>query len=465
MSREDPAERERVGLEARRRVPPEEHAELSTLDRRSPVEVLEEQIPARVPELVPLRHERMRSSPFTFYRGAAAVMAADLAATPRSGMHAQLCGDAHLDNFGMFASPERNLVFDINDFDETHPGPWEWDVKRLVTSLVVAGRGNGFSDKQTRRIVRAAVQRYRDAMAAFAAMGNLALWHTYVDLAAVQKIFGDELDKSTRKRIDKSTAKARRKDHEHALAKLTEKVDGRRRIISDPPAVVPIDELAGEVDRADLERLVETILVQYGQSLDPGNRRLVSSYTFVDLARRAGGIGSVGTRCWLVLMQGRDDDDPLFLQVKESEASVLAPYLDSPAHAGGEGERVVVGQRIMQAAGDNFLGWHQAEGLDGLTRDFYVRQLYDWKGSATVETMSPKLLRLYGELCAWTLARAHARSGDRIAIAAYLGDDDRLSEALVSFAHAYADLNEQDFAIFAKAVDAGALTSATSRSA
>jgi uncharacterized protein (DUF2252 family) len=424
------------------------------------VSILAGQIPSRVPELVPIRHERMMTSPFAFFRGGAAVMAADLAGTPVSGLHARLCGDAHLANFGMFASPERALVFDVNDFDETFPGPWEWDLKRLAASLVVAGRENGFTDRQNRKVVVAAVRRYRDAMAAFAEMGNLALWYSRVDADVAVRLWGDQLDSRGRKRLDKSLAKARSRDHLRSLDKLTEVVDGQRRIIADPPVVVPVAMLTAGMARDDVEQGVQAILAGYASTLDPGHRELVGSYTFVDMARKAVGVGSVGTRCWIVLMRGRDDNDPLFLQVKEAEESVLAPYVEGHA-VSHQGERVVTGQRIMQAAGDAFLGWHRTTGLDGITRDFYVRQLQDWKGSARVETMDRKNLRMYAELCAWTLARAHARSGDRIAIAAYLGDDDGLPQALAEFAHSYADLNERDYASFGAAVEAGELTAAT----
>ncbi len=463
MSTQAPSERARTGNDARVRVPPEAHAGLSTADRAGPVSVLGAQMPSRLPELIPIRHARMMVSPFSFYRGAAAIMAGDLAGTPVSGLDVRLCGDAHLANFGLFASAERALLFDINDFDESYPGPWEWDVKRLAASLVVAGRGNGFTDKQTRKIVVAAVRRYRDAMASFAGMGNLTLWYSRIDVDELQRLLGPQLDARARRRLDRSLAKARSHDHLRSLDKLTEVVDGQRRIVGDPPLVVPVSQLTPGMRRDEVESAVEGILLGYSSSLDPGYRELVGSYTFVDMARKAVGVGSVGTRCWIVLMRGRDDDDPLFLQVKEAQASVLAPYLGASPHD-NEGERVVAGQRIMQAAGDAFLGWHRTTGIDGQTRDFYVRQLHDWKGSASVETMTPKDLRLYGEFCSWTLARAHARSGDRIAIAAYLGEDDAVPQAIAGFAQAYADLNERDYATFTAAVEAGELPGPTNES-
>ncbi|MGA8044830.1 MAG: DUF2252 domain-containing protein [Dermatophilaceae bacterium] len=456
MNTHDPGERAQVGRQARDRVPPEAHAELSTAARPGPVDILGEQDVTRVPELIEIRHTRMSASPFAFFRGAAAVMAQDLAGTPVSGVNVRLCGDAHLANFGMFASPERTLVFDINDFDESYPGPWEWDLKRLVASLVVAGRENDFSTKQTRNVVLGAVRRYRDAMASFAAMGNLALWYARVDLHGVDALFGDQLDPRMRKRMLKSTEKARRRDHHRALDKLTEVIDGQRRIVSDPPLIVPVSELAQGLGREEIESFIAAVLEDYAATLRQDHRELLRSYTFVDMARKVVGVGSVGTRCWIVVLLGRDDDDPLFLQVKEAPQSVLGRHLGASPYD-NEGQRVVTGQQMMQAASDIFLGWHRATGLDGTSRDFYVRQLHDWKGSANVDTLAPDGLALYAELCAWTLARAHARSGDRIALSAYLGEDDRLPFALVDFAHSYADLNAGDYAEFSAAVERGAL--------
>jgi uncharacterized protein (DUF2252 family) len=456
----EPSDRARSGEEARARVPLEAHASLLVDDRPSPLTVLLGQAASRVPELVPLRHSRMLVSPFTFYRGAAAIMAADLAATPASGLDAQLCGDAHLSNFGVFASPERQLVFDLNDFDETYVGPWEWDVKRLAASLVVAGRENGFSTKQTRKVVTATLRRYRDAVRGFAELGNLALWYSRVDAAAALGLFGSDVDPKLRRRVDKAVTKARGRDHLRALDKLTAVVDGQRRIVADPPLIVPVAQLAAGAQREEIAATVHEIVTRYADTLDPGHRALVSSFSFVDMARKVVGVGSVGTRCWIVLMRGRDDADPLFLQVKEAQQSVLAPHLGPPTHD-NQGERVVVGQRLMQASSDPFLGWDRITGLDGEVRDFYVRQLHDWKGSTTVETLTPEGMRLYGELCGWTLARGHARTGDRIALAAYLGEDDAAPTAFSEFAHAYADLNERDHGVFADAVRTGEIAAAT----
>jgi uncharacterized protein (DUF2252 family) len=419
------------------------------------VSVLAQQLPSRLPELVGLRNERMSASPFAFYRGGAAVMAADLAPRPHTGLFAQLCGDAHLSNFGMFASPERNLLFDINDFDETCPGPWEWDVKRLAASLVVAGRSNGFSDKQNRKVVLAAVRRYQDAMRVFAGEGNLAVWYARVSVTELRRLLADDIDAKAGKRFDKAIAKAMGRDHLRSVATLTDVVDGVRRIRSDPPLLVPVAELAPDVTRDELEESMENLLWDYADSLAPGHRELARSYSFVDMARKVVGVGSVGTRCWVVLMRGRDDGDPLLLQVKEAQPSVIAVHLGLPKQR-HEGVRVVAGQRVMQAASDMFLGWQRAMGLDGHIRDFYVRQLHDWKGSATIEDLTPKGLRLYAEVCAWTLARAHARSGDRIAMAAYLGDGDEFPQALAAFADAYADITARDHAKFSAAVSGGA---------
>jgi uncharacterized protein (DUF2252 family) len=437
-------------------VPPDAQAELVTTGRRDPVQVLADQIPSRVPELVPIRHARMTASPFAFFRGAAAIMAGDLAAGRTSGLTAQLCGDAHLSNFGVFASPERRLVFDLNDFDETTAGPWEWDVKRLAASLAVAGRQNGYTTKETRKVVLAAVRRYQVAMASFAGMGNLEVWYAVADVEEVRRRLAAVADSSMSKRLEGSVRKARSRDHLRSLRKLTEVVDGRRRFIADPPLVVPLTDVVTDRSAEEAVGVVSALVAEYSASLEPGRRELIQSYDFVDMARKVVGVGSVGTRCWVVLMQGRDEHDPLLLQVKEAQPSVLA----GPLGQGGrrdEGARVVEGQRIMQATTDIFLGSQSAVGLDGRTRDFYVRQLQDWKGSAQVETMLPKGMRLYGQLCGWTLARAHARSGDRIAIAAYLGEDDAFTRAVSAFADAYADLNEQDFAQFAAAVKADEL--------
>ena len=457
----DPQARLTAGRSARRDVPLDLHAAVPAADERpDPVETLQAQGRARVPELVPIRYGRMLVSPFTFFRGAAAIMAADLSRTPSSGLVCQLCGDAHLSNFGAFASPERQLVFDINDFDETYPGPWEWDVKRLAASLAVAGRDNGFRRKARATVVAAAVSRYRQAMSRFAEQRELEVWYAHADFDELNMLVKDQLGKDKRKRLAQAQAKARTHDHLQAFKKMTTVVDGRRRIAADPPLVVPVDDLLPDSDRADLHRWIEQVLAGYADTLPVDRRRLFKAFHFVDLARKVVGVGSVGTRCWLVLLSGRDENDPLMLQVKEAPPSVLAEHVDDVRAAGygSEGERVVWGQRLMQAASDILLGWQTVEGVDGQVHDFYVRQLRDWKGSAIVEDMDPEGMRLYAELCGWTLARAHARTGDRIAIAGYLDGGAAFDQALVEFAERYADLNEGDYARLKEAAAVGRIT-------
>jgi uncharacterized protein (DUF2252 family) len=457
VTQESPQQRAERGRTARAEVPRGSHAAWSPgAERRDPVAVLEAQAAERVPELVPVRYGRMLASPFAFFRGAAAIMAGDLAGTPRSGMHVQACGDAHLSNFGGFGSPERELVFDINDFDETLRGPWEWDVKRLAASVEIAARENGCKASQRQKAVLSTVRAYREAIREFASMRNLDVWYAKVDAARLREAVGQTLGAKATKRLDRRTAKALAKDNLRALEKLTHLVDGEPRIVSDPPLIVPIAELLpgapGDALRDEVGNLIET----YRTSLRSDRRRLVESYRYTDLARKVVGVGSVGTRAWIVLMLGRDGRDPLLLQVKEATASVLEPFLgDAPEE--NHGQRVVEGQWMMQSASDILLGWLRATGIDGQVRDFYVRQLWDWKVSAEVETMTPALLALYGELCGRTLARAHARSGDRIAIAAYLGSGDAFDRALGEFADAYADQSERDFAALGRAADSGAV--------
>jgi uncharacterized protein (DUF2252 family) len=459
LARLTPAERVERGKKARAAVPRDSHAEFSpTADRPDPVALLQEQESVRVPELVPIRHGRMMVSPFTYYRGAALPMARDLAATPVSGFAVQACGDAHLSNFGIFGSPERRLVFDVNDFDETLPGPWEWDVKRLAASMEVAARDNGFTAKETREIVMATVASYRNAMRAFAAMSNLEVWYSRGDMDQLRSQYQSRLKTRQRKTVNKSLAKARTRDSLQEVAKLTEMVKGRPRILADPPVLVPmVDLLPGSVDRADFEAQIAALLARYRRTLDSDRRSLLDQYELIDVARKVVGVGSVGTRCWVVLMLGRDRSDPLFLQVKEAEKSVLAPFVGASKHA-NQGQRVVAGQRLMQATSDIFLGWQRTEaGLDGRSRDFYVRQLRDWKFSVDIEAMVPNGMLMYGELCAWSLARAHARSGDRIAIAAYLGGSAAFDRAVTEFAGLYADQNERDWGSLRDAVSSGQL--------
>jgi len=455
-----PGERAELGKAARVRVPRDSHAMADfPADRPDPVSLLEQQAVSRVPELVPTRYGRMLISPFSYFRGAALPMASDLARTPASGLTVQACGDAHLSNFGVFGSPERRLVFDINDFDETVPAPWEWDVKRLAASLEVAARENGFNRKQRAAVVLAAAARYREAMRSFAESRNLEVWYAHVDVAELFAQFESQLTARQRKAWAAAEAKARAADSFRDLRKLTRTVNGRPRIVSDPPLIVPIEELVGaKPDPAGLEPQLRALMARYLQTLQHDLRHLLEQYRFADMARKAVGVGSVGTRCWIVLMVGRDDADPLFLQVKEAQRSVLAPFAGASKFA-NEGQRIVVGQRLMQTASDIFLGWNRVDaGLDGKPHDFYVRQLRDWKFSLKVGTMIPEGMRLYGELCGWTLARAHARSGARLAIAAYLGTSAEFDQAIAEFAVGYADQNERDHRALAEAAASGRIT-------
>jgi uncharacterized protein (DUF2252 family) len=389
-------------------------------------------------------------------------MASDLAGTPRTGLVAQICGDAHLANFGLFASPERRLVFDINDFDETLPGPWEWDVKRLATSLEVAGRDNGYSDKQRRNIVLAAVAAYRRTMAGFAERTALEVWYAHLDEVAVLARFDEaaarftgKLDARRRKRPSRTMAKARTRDHLGALGRFAGGHDGRPEIVADPPLIVPLRDLVEDgMDVAELEEQLRGVLEVYRTSLEPERRALLDQYRAVDFARKVVGVGSVGTRSWMALLLGDDERDPLFLQAKQAGPSALEEFV-GPSEYANAGQRVVVGQRLMQAVSDIFLGWVRVKGVDGQTRDFYLRQLRDWKGSAEIEAMFPAGMQVYGELCGWTLARAHARSGDRIAIAAYLGSGPAFDVALGEFAQAYADQNEHDYEALTDAIRSG----------
>jgi uncharacterized protein (DUF2252 family) len=416
------------------------------------VAILERQAGSRVQELVPIRYGRMAVSPFAFFRGAAAVMAADLAGTPASGLRVQACGDAHLSNFGAFAAPDRRLVFDLNDFDESLPGPWEWDVKRLVASFAIAGRENGFKRKQREQALLAAARTYRDSMRAFASQRNLEVWYARLDVEAVMGEI--EAEPKLSKQVRKGVAKAQAKDSLRALEKLTHTVDGELRIRSEPPLIVPAEELLPEGETRDLEEALRHVLDAYRATLPADRQHLLDGYRFRHIARKVVGVGSVGTRAWVVLLTGADDGDPLFLQAKEAEASVLEPYAGASRYK-NHGRRVVEGQRLMQAASDIFLGWCPAVGLDGRQRDFYVRQLWDWKRSVEVERLSPHGLELYARMCGWTLARAHARSGDRVAIAAYLGGGDAFDEAIAEFSEAYADQSERDHAALVAAIDSG----------
>ena len=449
------ADRVALGKDARAAAPLESHAEFIPGRSRDPVGLLLGQAKSRVPELVPVRHGRMLVSPFTFYRGAALPMAADLAGTPASGLRVQLCGDAHLSNFGAFASPERRLVFDVNDFDETLPGPFEWDVKRLAASLAVAGRDNGFPAKDRRKIVLAAAEGYRTAMRGFAEQPFLQVWYAHLDIEPALAEFRSQIKADRFKAAGKLLAKAHTRDSTQALAKLTTMVDGQRRIISDPPMIVPIEEVFADIQAGAIYQLIQAVLGKYRRTLQSDRRHLLEQFTMVQVARKVVGVGSVGTRAWVLLMDAADGVEPLFLQAKEAQPSVLADYCGRSQY-NNQGERVVAGQHLMQAQSDIFLGWTRVPNpADGLDRDFYVRQLRDWKFSVPIEQMVPAGMTVYARLCGWTLARAHARSGDRIALAAYLGRSAKFDQAIADFAETYADQNELDYAALQAAVKDG----------
>jgi uncharacterized protein (DUF2252 family) len=404
-----------------------------------------------VQELVPIRYGRMLVSPFTFYRGAAAVMAADLAATPDSGIVVQACGDAHISNFGGFAAPDRSLIYGPNDFDETLPGPWEWDVKRMAASVEIAGRDVGLSPGRRKRLVIACVREYREAIRGFANVSHLDVWYERINASELVGRFGGRLGKKGRILFTAPFARARRKTSLRAVKKLTETVHSEPRFRSVPPLLVPVRELLGEMDEHDQEDYVRGLLDEYAASLDPDRRYLFATYRFLDMARKVVGVGSVGTRAWVFLFSGRGGRDPLVLQAKEAQASVLEPYLGA-SEFDNHGERVVRGQRMDQAVFDVFLSWQRSHGLDGSEHDFYVRQLWDWKASIDLSRMTYSGLHAYVRACGWSLARAHARSGDRLAIAAYLGRGTNFDDAIAGFSAAYADQNELDHQRLADAV-------------
>jgi uncharacterized protein (DUF2252 family) len=457
ISERDPVKaRAAYGKAARAETPRADHAVWEPPTNRSePVELLEEQARTRVPELVPIRHGRMLVSPFTYYRGAALPMASDLAATPDSGLRVQLCGDAHLSNFGIFGSPERHLFFDVNDFDETAPGPWEWDVKRLAVSLEIAGRENGIARKERSRIVRRAVRSYRDTMRELSDMSMLEVWYAHLDMGELMPRFQSLLDPKKTPSVWRAIAKAHAHDSHQAYDKLCHVMDGDPRIVNDPPLIVPVEEIATDVDPGVVVEAIQTIVGSYARTLDPDRRHLLDQHRFVHLARKVVGVGSVGTEAWIALFLDRDRGSPLFLQVKEAEASVLERFT-TRSEFSNHGQRVVAGQHLMQAASDIFLGWERFDWA-GDTRDYYVRQLRDWKGSADVAGMTREGMDLWGRMCAWTLARAHARSGDRIAIAAYLGTSDVFDRAIADFCIAYANQNERDHRALRDAVTSGRL--------
>ncbi|WAZ19440.1 DUF2252 domain-containing protein [Streptomyces cinnabarinus] len=455
-----PVERKTHGRQARSRVPRSAQGRFEPGPGRfDPVDVIEAQSATRLQELVPIRYGRMLESPFRFYRGAAAIMAADLGASPDTGLTVQLCGDAHLLNFRLLASPERHLVFDINDFDETLAGPFEWDVKRLAASFAISGRASGFPTAEQDEAVRECVRAYRLRMRELAGMRALDIWYAQDDADSMQTLMASSMNKRAKRRTAQATAKARTRTHMQAFDKLTMDTPQGRRIAPDPPLITPLADLT-DTGAAETEKELATVLEQYAHSLSAERRHLLRHYRLVDVARKVVGVGSVGTRCWILLLLGRDDDDPLLLQAKEAQQSVLAP------HTGGDdydnqGRRVVDGQRLIQTTSDILLGWTHVVGLDGRERDFYVRQLRDWKGIARPDTMDPPMLNLFAQVCGASLARAHARSGDPVAIDAYLGGSDRFDRALTEFAQLYADRNERDFEALAEAVRSGRVTART----
>jgi uncharacterized protein (DUF2252 family) len=456
------AERVARGKAAREHVPRSSHAAWEPgAERPDPVALLEQQAGGRIPELVPIRHGRMLVSPFTFFRGAALIMAADLAATPHSGINVQLCGDAHLANFGVFGSPERKLLFDINDFDETLPGPWEWDVKRLAASIEVAGRDLGFGAADRRATVLSCVEAYRGQLRVSAGMSTLDAWYDHIDVDRLMdwvraEVAAKRLGKREAREAAEDVAKARKRDHLRVLAKRTSDLGGTPRIVAEPPLIVPIEDIVAPGE--PVEKRMRELIAAYRDTL-ADHHHPIEEFEYAHAARKVVGIGSVGSEALIALLVGRDDRDVLFLQVKEAQASVLERFVGASEHD-NHGRRVVVGQQLMQAASDIFLGWIRIEEADG-HRDYYVRQLHDWKGGADIETFRPEGATLYARLCGGTLARAHARWGDRIAIASYLGKGDAFDRAVADFASAYANQNERDYEAFAEAARSGRIAAVT----
>ena len=461
LERRTPAERAAAGKALRASVPRSSHAAFEpAADRPDPIDTLERQAALRVPELVPIRYGRMSVSPFTFYRGAALVMTGDLAGTPSSGLLVQCCGDAHLSNFGLFASPDRRLLFDLNDFDETARGPWEWDVKRLAASLLLAGRDNEFSVADQQRVVVDAVAHYREQIARFSRMRYLDLWYVRLEVEPLLREVYEELGPRMRRVLHRDVTKAMRRDSRQAFAKLTTEVDGEARLVSEPPLIVPAREFLGEERFLRLEESLEQVLIDYRSSIQHHRRAMFDQYSLVDVARKVVGVGSVGTHAWIALLLGRDEHDPLVLQVKEAQASVLEGFTEPNPYA-NNGERVVAGQRLMQATTDVFLGWLQVpQGVDGRPHDYYVRQLRDWKGSIRIEAMNRRALTIYARLCAAMLARAHARTGDAIAIAAYVGGGNVFDRAILAFSEAYAEQTERDHTALLDAIESGRVEAA-----
>lgn len=446
-----------TGKELRKLAPRESHADWSPSPGRDPVGILLEQGKSRVQDLLPIRYGRMSASPFAFYRGGAAIMAADLAPTPVTGVRVQACGDAHISNFGGYAAPDRRLVFDLNDFDETLPAPWEWDVKRMAASAVIAARHNGGSKKVARRIVLAGMAQYRDAMRQLADSSYLDVWYARIDFEHIAELLEDAYGTDAGVNLRRDIAKASRKDSSRARRKLTDESSGEPRFASRPPLLVPARELAAGLGLADGESvrdLLHDLMLQYAHTLPPDRQHLIGHYRLVDLARKVVGVGSVGTRAWVLLFLSNRREDPLVLQVKEAQESVLAPYAGASKFR-LQGRRVVEGQRLIQAASDLFLGWVRAEAPDGVTRDFYVRQLWDGKMSIDIDSLDETGLTEFVKLCAGALALAHARTGDRVAISQYLGKKNTFDQAIAEFSLRYAKQNQEDFDAFTAEIKAG----------
>jgi uncharacterized protein (DUF2252 family) len=462
MRVEHPSREQRVarGKAARAAVPRSRQAELDLSNRMDPLGLIQEQVEDRIPGLVPIRYGRMVESPLAFYRGSAVVMAADLSRTPSSGLTAQICGDLHLANFGMFATPERNHIFDVTDFDETLPGPWEWDLKRLAASFELAGRADGFSAANRQEVVIEVARSYRTAMLAFEKQRNLDVWYTRLDIDTALAEYEKRLSRKELKRKRAAVTKALARDSEQVFERWTRLASGDPHIVSEPPRVVPIDELLGPTERKRFENTIRNMFREYRASLPNYRRELLQQFRLVDFARKVVGVGSVGTRCWTALLLGVDKTDALFLQIKEAQSSVLERFL-GPSRYLNHGQRVVAGQRMMQSSSDIFLGWGRGVVISGAPRDYYFRQLRDWKGSFVIKDMTPSSMTVYARICGWTLARAHARSGDRVAIAAYMGKAGAFDEALAKFAKSYADVTERDYGMLVRAVRAGRVKAQT----
>ncbi|MGV9859357.1 DUF2252 domain-containing protein [Gordonia sp. NPDC003425] len=454
------ADRQAQGIDARERLPLSSVGDLDEEADRDPIGLLLEQATSRVPELVPVRHGRMALSPFTFYRGAALVMADDLSRTKNSGLTVQLCGDAHLSNFGLFATPERRLAFDVNDFDETYPGPFEWDVKRLAASLAVAALQNGFERRAAKEIARSCAREYRETIAQQSEMGTLQSWYMHAEPTRKLVNMRDMIDAATAKSIRKQIDKAWRRDSLSALTKLTTVVDGELRFVSAPPLIVPIEELWSLESSRDIYAEFGDRLTAFRATMEPRHRVLLDKFRLERVARKVVGVGSVGTQAWVLLFRGRDENDPLILQAKEAQESVLARYLDGPTFD-NQGRRVVQGQQLTQAVSDVFLGWDSGRGHDGVSRDFYLRQLRDAKGSILIEGLDQGGLDAYGRACGRVLAYGHARSGDAVAIAAYLGDAEEFDKSIMRFASRYAKRNMADHAVFVDAITAAKIPAIT----